>query len=795
MSEVENTPEETTPATPAAGARKKRTVTKEQLEALVRGRAAKAKKKEERLRELAEKHSDAPASPLHEDVPPAPRDTRQFTIETFQEDVPPEPDAYTPDADVPPDEENPHRRSIPTMEVEVPDLSGDHYVPRNLDDLMGLAPIGDGQYYISVERKAPRVWSGAQCSGILPHLTKYLSTDEFKRSYGGGEYVLVLYGPPKRGGVYDPETRRVRPKALTTPVRFTVPLHEYAPQLFDDLGDEEDAEEEMRYTNVTQPWAAGRPKSTAEARMFEASLEHEERQEARKEQRERERTERDRQLQEEAQQQGLTMAELLARQKESEIRRIELAHQREMEIAERSHKERLEMMRAEVNKPGETQALGSALKDILQVMKPDGASEKQINSLAAQHAKDIERMQEQVKEASERADRRVTEAEQRADRAKEDADRRADERVKDIERRSEDRIKEAHERAEKRIREVEEAARRIVDDARQQAQQRLDDERRNHDRDLRAKEDAGNMRVESLKSSYETRLAAKDEEITRQRAEVERWRQEALQKGDLAKQVQVFASTAEALGFSKDTAAPAAEEQQPMDWKTMAMSIGAELIKNGPAMIQSAGHAVQQLRGQAPQPSAMAPYVAPSQHPQRQLPPRLHGRNGAVFQAAPAPAFGTEDGATFIGEPTHVAPKYPPGYMPSPPAQQQAASQVMMPPQQAQQQTMNPPPAQPSVPPQAPSQEAPGAGMVSPEQMMQFRVMLEAALAQNKNPAELAEEIKSSVGPQMAMAIAASVTPEAVVAALQQMPDGAQSPLIRREGQKFLRELHQALQG
>ena len=521
--------------------------------------------------------------------------------------------------------------------------------------------------------------------------------------------------------------------------------------------------------------------------MFEASLEADERGQARAEMREKERTERERSLQEEAQRQGLTMAQLLAQQKESELRRIEAAHQREMDIAERRHQENMAMLRTEANKPGETQALGTALKGILEVMKPNGAGDKQVQELLKSHADEVARIQVQIKDANERADARIREAEQRADRAKEEAERRADQRIQDIERRAEERMKETHERSEKRVREVEEAARRVVDDARAQAQARLDDERRNHDRDLAAKNDSHTMRVETLKASYDTRLAAKDEEMVRLRTEADRHRQDAEAKGDLPAQVQRFAATAEALGYAKDGGE---EEKVPTDWKTMLVGMGAELIKQGPAMIQSAGNTVQQLRGQAPQPSATAPYM--QQQQQRSLPPRLHARDGSVFQASPAPAFGTEDGAAFMGEATMMPPRYPPGFMPTPQAPAPAAQPVqatVQQPVQAPQQQQPPPPQQQQAP--APA----GVPRVAPDQLGQFRALLESALAQGKDPAELAAEIQQNVGPQMAQAIAQSVTPEAVVANLQQMPDGAQSPLIRREGQKFLRELHHAMQG
>jgi hypothetical protein len=784
-------------------ARRKRQMTDAQRRALERAqevkrakREARAQQREADLAELAAKHAlrkleGASSEPDEvDDLPESVREAAEAQQEAFAERY------HSPDAAVPPDEGNPHRRELPTMEVEVADMAGERYVPRNLDDLMSHAPIGDGQYYISVDRKAPRVWGGAQCAGSQPSIWRYMTTEEFKREYGGGEYVMILYGPPKRGGIYDPETRRIRPKALTEPVRFTVPLHEYAPMLFDENADD-DEEDDKDMRHVQQPWATGRPKSNAEARMFEAQLEHERTQQDRAEAREREQKERENTLQKEAERQGITIAQLLSDQKESELRRIEDAHRREMDLAERRHNEHMETLRAEINKPGETQALGSALKGILEVMKPNGAaSDKQVQELIKSHAEEITRLQNQaqaqIKDANERADNRIRDAEQRADKAKEEAERRADQRITDIERRAEERMRETHERAEKRVREVEDAARRVVEDARQQAQARLDDERRNHDRDLAAKADSANMRVETQKASYETRLAAKDEEIARLRAESERFRLEAAKAGDLPGQVEKFAATAKALGWEKDSGGNEAEA--PPDWKTMLLGLGAELIKNGPGMIQSAGNTVMQLRGQAPQPSATAPYMQAAQ-PQRTLPPRLHTREGGVFQAAP-PAFGTEDGAAFLGENTHVPPKYPPGFMPSPPAQ---AQQPLQQPLQQQPAMPDPntqqPPQQQAAPPQQQqqAQQAAGVGGVPPDQLAQFRGLLEGALAQRKNPADLAAEIRASVGPQMAAAIAASVTPEAVQASLMQMPDGASSPLIRREGQKFLRELHQAM--
>lgn len=799
---------ETPPPAPEPLPRKRRVLTDAQKANLARGREAAAAKR------AAARESSAPGQLSVEDVAAkhtAARDQQaeqdqgtelpDLVREAAEADNADEVLEYGLDAAVPPDESNPHRRRAPTMQEEVQDFVGDRPVPATLDDLMSIAPIGDGQYYISVERRHPKVWGGVACAGMLRPITRYLTTSAFKNLYGGGEYQLILYGPPKQGGVYDPETRRVRPKALTKPVRFLVPLDQYPPTLFEDLGDDdEDGHEQegsdMRYppnggTTVSRPWESGRVKTNAEAKMFEAQLSFEERQAQRAEERERERRAEEQRLQDEAASQGISIAQLLVQQKEREAERIERAHREQLAALERQHRERIEFM--EGGRKGDSaEALGNALSQVIGALKPNGSTDEQLKGIVTQHAREMERVQAQVKDVSERADQRVREAESRADRAKEEADRRADERIRDIERRAEERMAEAHARADKRVKEIEDATRRIVEDARTQAQARLDDERRNHDRDLRSKDEAFAMRLETQKASYETRLAGKDEEVARLRAECERYRTEADKNKDLPKRIQEFSATAEALGFARADGS-GGEEKEPADLKTLLIGLGADLIRNAPAMIQSAGQTVQQLRGQAPQQSAAAPYMQQGQPPQRQLPPRLHTPSGGVFQGAPA--FGTEDGATFVGDSSAMPrPKYPPGYQPPGPAptlpQQQAAPPPVAPPGPAVQ-APGPQPVQQQQQAAAP----PGGLPVSPEQAMNVRAMLEGALASGQPAAQLAAEITANVGPQMAAVIAQSVTPEAVVASLQAMPDGAASPLLRRDGQKFLRELHQAMSG
>lgn len=181
---------------------------------------------------------------------------------------------------------------------------------RGLEDLLAAFPLGDGQHVLKVERLAPKVWYGQQCAGYQGVVRDVLGADarwggdamsDFIDRFGGGEYLLRVYGPPRRVGqsALDPATGLPRPRALSQDVRLTVPWvpptgappkaqqllpddDEDDPVLFqfngdsedDDYDDDGDEEEEdsmpLQQIPLVRPPRQGA--TPADARNFETSV-------------------------------------------------------------------------------------------------------------------------------------------------------------------------------------------------------------------------------------------------------------------------------------------------------------------------------------------------------------------------------------------------------------------------------------------------------------------------------------------------------------------------------------------
>lgn len=807
----ETTPESATQPQPQP--KPKRKMSEQQLANLAKGRAAREAKRAEKKSQGAEspaqsRTTKAPAASL-DDVAQRHAHEPRFEPEEPDDDTPSIEEIakrtrlYTMSDSVPMPETNNELADGITMEV--PDFAGDQQKPHTLEDLFAIAPIGDGQYYVSVDRRTPKTWGSVQCAGTQRSITRYMTREDFAAEYGGGVYTLILYGPPKRGQMIDPNTGRGRVKALTAPITVTVPIGTYPPNLQAAILDDEHYEDEdtaMRYGpgfNAPARPGNGRPSTVADARMFEAQLSFEERMQQRNEERERE-------LRQEAGSVAgsLTpMVEMLRRQAETSQERLEREfNQRAGVMKEQIDRERIERQRAE-QRVAEREALEArrpaedlkGVASIITAMKDRGPQGEDIARLTDAAAKDRERlMQQHQVEAA-----RITETYER--RAK-DAEERADRRVKESEERAEARIKEGNERADRRVQEAKEDAKRQIEDVRTHMSARLQDEQRNHDRDLAAKNDSWQARLETQKAMYENRISTLGEEITRLRAEAERFRKEAEENKDLPTQLQKFTSVAEVMGFRKDGGG--GDDDEPKDWKSMLGRIGLDLVQQLPQLMESASSTVQRLR--APQSQDQMAAAQAAQYQQMMLdanmPRALAPSNGVgMFQPSQL-AFGTEDGPEYQGVEEHREPIYPVAAQAAPPAPMQPASQPqqqrMQPAPRRSMQSVAQPPPPPAAPAPAPQRAGPppaasGGMVISDEQILQFTPVLQGALEQGASPEEFAVQFVESVGPVMARQIAATITPERISAAVQRQPGGSQNPLVRREGQKFLRELWDAV--
>lgn len=612
---------------------------------------------------------------------------------------------YSPSRDVlPPPEDEPMLSDGVTEDALPPREHPEK--PTSLADLVSIAPsLIDGQYYIEVTRKSPALFGGAVCKGLQPPIEEPLDVNGFIRRYGGGEYSLVLYGPPSRGGAIDPRTGRVLPKALTDPVKIDISPTVYPPNLqyFEGTEDEETEEEEtMRpYSPQIGVSAMRRPVTTGDAKLAEVQFSAEDRREEREEQR-RARHEREvREASERATREITPIIDVLSNSNREAVgaverlaaAREEMAAREKLEIQERldraleesrEYRRQLdEVIRQQHKKPTDVTEMMGGLAGVLSAVNPAGgaASEsmtraldqarQETQRLTTAHAAEIQRTQDKHageiqritvdyrtelqritdtnKNETERAVRAHQEELRRHEERLKENQARAEERANEAERRAELRVRDTEERVERRVAELREEHRKQMEDVRTQYTQRLDDERRQHDRDLKTQESTHKTRLEGQRDMYENRISTIQQELSRLQAEADRYRKEAEDNRDIGKQIAKAHATAEAIGWAP--AGSEREESGPKDWKEVVSRVGSEVVSKFPDIVQSAGETLRNLRG-GPQPNPAAvqadQYAQMMQGAQQTVPRQMAGvplmrRDGTPFQATPL-RFGTEDG-------------------------------------------------------------------------------------------------------------------------------------------------------
>jgi len=764
---------------------------------------------------------------------------------------------------VPAAESDPSRRAGPTLgpvsfTTDAPDLSEPNSKPRSLEDLMALFPIGDGQYTVRVYRRGPKAWGGYPCTGVQRPIRTAMSYREFRDAYGGGDYALTVYGPPKRGGIFDHKTGRVRPKALTGDVTFTVP---FSPPYggppnpegsvdydFEEDDDQWDQSEEHMLGSSYKPLPVGaRPTTTADAKIHEANLQYQEREEERRERIARERAEQAASI-------PAQIAPLLDSVQKSSGRFLEMMHERQREENERlrhereeararaeqleqerrekeecERKERKEREEAErkkleeerqalQNRPSSPKEFAEAARAMNEpvmaaftqlLQKPDSEIGKaeveavrgQITQLQEAHRSELQRTHESYQSQLDRERKAHEDALKREQDRATDAITRAERRATDIEDRAERRIKEAQERSERDLRDVKADADKRVADAERIWKDRIEDERRNHEREIRSIHANYDTRLATEKSIADNTQTSLRSEVERERADRARFEQEAKEKSDLAQQVQKFASTAESLGYSRTDGSDA-----PTDWKAELLHLGVNLADRAPEMLRSAGEAVAKAKSQPVQVMQQPMMYAPAL-------PAAPGF-GAPQVPSIAGGFATEDGVDYEGSPGTSEGYWPspgmpePGIVPSTPSEMPpmpgpsrapagpvpsappAPASARPAPQPASEQM---PSAYPETPPPAPAtpalQAPPPVIEIPNEQINALRPLFEDAFKQGIPPDQFAQDLISQHGVGVIRSLALALSPARITSAITSTPDGMHSPLVRREGQKYLKAL------
>ncbi len=664
-------------------------------------------------------------------------------------------DLTTAGDDVPPEEPDPTQRDRPSIgRIEVtdagralldnpdpevdpepeplptPDFVDVGAEPRTFDDLMGMFPIGDesGLYYIFVERKAPRAHSGYATQGVLRKIRERITLEDFRESYGGGDYLLTVYGPPKRRGVVDPRTHLPAPKALTKPVRFTIPWSGaggYPPNPDAAYETEEQAMENSSGLPGYLPnlMTRGTP---AGAKMLETQLSHEERRENRRIAERREaREKRDREQ--------ATAMEIVARQ----------AEQRD-----REHKEQLRELLAENRQLKSDQNKGTdfqGLAGVLATMNPR-AAKGEVEALTDGHRREVETLERRHREEVDGLHRRHNEEMTRV-RADARADvQRTEERVTGIEQRAANRVKDVEERLEAaqiRARDDRDQAlallkgehQRELEHVRGEASRNLEvqriahetlitTERHSYERELRVRAEIAESKLAGEKARLEAEVKRLETDAKKRERDVEEFKRLAEQNKDLGRLIAEAEKTARLLGLERREGGEDGGAAEPMDWKQMLMTAGVEAMKKLPDIIAQAGNSLAAVRsatqGAGAQQQMLPPGVPEPQQMQGYPAPRMQRRvfvaeGSGLEPGDPPPFFGEGQPMggmrpqPFAPEPEQAQQPMPVGDMVQP--MQQAMAQAA--PQQAAPALTAHPPSMPPAqsPSMAPPPAAPPAGI------------------------------------------------------------------------------------
>jgi len=768
--------------------------------------------------------------------------------------VPRPPAVHTPDATVPPDEPDPARRAGMTVgpialtaasydpdeqvppearaaEYEAPDLSDGTL--RTIEDLNARFDFdGSGQFYIMVNRQKPTHRNGVLTHGRMRNITTALTHEEFCEYYGGGQYQLIVYGPPARGRLTDPFTGKVKPKALSKPISVFVAYEGDGgrePNPLAALEFSHDGDMEMMRplggSDMESQLLRRRTNNLADAKMLETS----------------------------------TQKELTMDQRNREDQREDRRERREQEVSAlgvlkdtasdtiRVLEQQLKEARDETRRlAANGKSNGSDMEGMAKVLAAIGPR--------TPGADELDRMktsyEERIQNLTDTHDARLKDIDERNRRAIEDRERVLVREKEDATRRADDKARYAEEQLASRERILIAERDRERDDARKDRERMITDHTRDlellkkdHERDLsRQKEHYENLlaterntnqrdremlkeslgtKGELMKATVESELRTANSELGRLRADNDRLKSDLEKKSNLPKQLKEFSDAAEGLGFSREEGGG---KDEPASWQELVVKGGMTAIERLPEIIKSAGEVIAQRNAAAAAPARPPMRQAlPGGAPAAQRPggvpgPQLGPQAYPVTHVPPMGGWSTEDQAPSAmplpDQEFHTG--LPPAPQAPPPAPMPSAVPPMMPAPPVE----RPPPmasAPPTVSPPAPrtrrqaeaaaeqqmaprppaSAQPPTEGaqaiQISDEEILKFAPTIEGWVeAGDASPEEYAQRVMM-VQPEIRI-IAPVLTPEAVAAALRRAGKNT-SPLVRRDGQRFLARFRNAILG
>lgn len=658
--------------------------------------------------------------------------------------------------------------------------------PRTLDDVYSYWPVGDGQHYVTVERKQPKSHNGVPCAGHLGKFSKRLSVRAFQERFGGREYELCVYGPDPSGR-QDEITGEVSVKRLSKPFKITVPLLPPNLGAIPAMAGQGHDGDDMSY----HPFAN---MQSSDSRLVEATA---------KTQRE--------------------MFELGAKlgavrsgpydptayigfARDSLEKSTETLRQ-QMDLADARHKDELARREADLRRrddelrelrdelrriTGKTE--GSSLQLVKELSEAGNSRahevrshyETQMSDLRRSHSETVEAMRQAFAEERKAQDQRVREREDDYRRMLDDSGRKHDEEVR--------RIKDEIDRVRREERENGEAR---VREQKERTEERLRDQKESHERELRTMRENMETKATAQVAAKEMELATTRDRLSQAKEEAERAKRDAEEGKDPVKVMEKAQKTAEALGYTKGDADPgpktAGERLVSM------LGVGVQGLLSNPQTMEVVGQWLARDRapapgrppvasgnvqgGQAYRQLAAPAVTQPAQQPKRRV--DMWGASGVVRRVEPVGAPVPPAGSQVVQAPPVIPPPPPP----SPPAQ--AAQQAVAAPEP--EGTPGPSPA-PSPPP-APAMPAfdnPFAPLMTNEQVIQMLVNLERAIDAGV-PAEMFAQAVIQNFPDQAKVLVSTFKPEQIVDVTRSIPGGSVSSILRQDGKAFVKRVWQAI--
>lgn len=696
--------------------------------------------------------------------------------------------------DDPPQEEDPMRRDGPTVgpieeRERPPDFVGDR-PPRTLTDLYARWPIAqDPQFFLRIERTKPKRWQGLDVAGFVGEIRgQTISEAEIQRRYGGQEYEITLYGPDPRGKV-DSENRAII-KSLTNPITLTVPVIPPVPTAL-PMQDTA-AATAMNNMNPFGPVMQA-PTTTADANihksntsLFQEVYKLNTAEQHRREQESMKMTSGIMSFMQNTQQSQLQTAEKekerLDKQWQARYEELRAIHEREVSEQRKVWEQEKRDLLKKIEETAQTKdANHSEVLKIMEKLGPD--KEAEVKRLGENYTQQMDTL------------RRSNEEHVRSLKERHDSDlKRAEERVKEVEtnyrhlleqERTQSRAMLENERSQWTHREsaLREQMKEQTSNERTLSEQRVQDMKERHDAELRQIKDSYDREIRSLKESFDIRFTVSKEtsNMTLQQAkdrqeqlqqEMERLREEMEEAKDLTLQLERAKQQAELLGYEKKDAN---EPKNALErFASMAGAGVGQMFSQANEWLPKALEARKQQQ-QQPQ-------------PQRALPQQQHPNMAAIRR----PPVNRDRGVQWAtaGVSTEEV-SQPQGSVPSPvqpnpePVQATETSSQQQPPAAA---------------PQAAEQPA-GANTLpekyfkyfTPEAIFGFFQQSEQAVSLGMDASVFAEAMVGQFR-EGANTLVQHFTPTEVVETLKNFPGAEISPLLRRDGQRWLEQLWKELE-